>query len=596
MAPFSRWRAPRSRVPLLVVLLVLTLSLTVVLAREAHQSSVSHHRVAQNVLRDYVEFASWEFGRSAQGELTHMYETGIAIASRAIPHGGAAAATEDVTGIGDFVPRTCEGCTPPLPPLTVFRMDPHTNRIVYRGAPLDDAIVRYLREVQPRIRQMLGTDPPCSLIIRAWDPPNGPQLVVGFTMTGGSKRDGTLPELHGFTGDRAVVAQAVARIVEKKPLLPPSLTKHAAGTPVLSARVRDETGTLVYESPDFAEAVRDRTQAHVAASTLDQMSGRLKYEIALRPSMAESLVIGGLPRSRVALLLGLLALTTGLVVVALVQLRREYELARLRSEFVSGVSHELRTPLAQIRMFSETLLLGRVRSDQEARRSLEIILQESRRLGHLVDNVLQFSKGQHRAARLMCEPRPLAPLLREVVDAFAPLARARRVTLRLAAIDDVTAPVDASALRQIVLNLLDNAVKYGPSDQTVTVRIAYEDGTARLSVEDEGPGIAAADAARIWAPFARLPQASAAGVAGAGIGLSVVRELTQLHGGRVTVTTGASGGARFCVELPHATVGQPGAPRPTADAATGDAATDHAATDDATGHAAALPAARSLTA
>ena len=142
-------------------------------------------------------------------------------------------------------------------------------------------------------------------------------------------------------------------------------------------------------------------------------------------------------------------------------------------------------------------------------------------------------------------------------------------------IDDVTAPIDASALRQIVLNLLDNAVKYGPADQTVTVQVAYAGGTARVSVEDEGPGIATADVARIWAPFARLPQASAAGVAGAGIGLSVVRELTQLHGGRVTVTTGASGGARFCVELPHATVGQP-----------------RAADDDA----AALPAARSLTA
>jgi two-component system sensor histidine kinase GlrK len=113
----------------------------------------------------------------------------------------------------------------------------------------------------------------------------------------------------------------------------------------------------------------------------------------------------------------------------------------------------------------------------------------------------------------------------------------------------------------------------------VTVRIAYVDGTARLSVEDEGPGIAAADVARIWAPFARLPQASAAGVAGAGIGLSVVRELTQLHGGRVTVTTGASGGARFCVELPHAIIGQADA---QADAPR--------ATDDA----AALPAARSL--
>jgi signal transduction histidine kinase len=144
--------------------------------------------------------------------------------------------------------------------------------------------------------------------------------------------------------------------------------------------------------------------------------------------------------------------------------------------------------------------------------------------------------------------------LREVIDAFAPLARARRVTLQFEADDVVTAPVDASALRQIVLNLLDNAVKHGPADQTVTVRLAFDRGEARLSVEDEGPGIATADVARIWAPFARLPQASAAGVAGAGIGLAVVRELTDLHGGRVTVTRAASGGACFIVSLPQATI------------------------------------------
>src|SRR3989475_3413353 len=145
--------------------------------------------------------------------------------------------------------------------------------------------------------------------------------------------------------------------------------------------------------------------------------------------MAANLVIGGLPRSRLPVLLGVLALTPGLIVTALVQLQREYELARLRTDFVSGVSHELRTPLAQIRMFSETLLLGRVRSDDERERSLEIIDQEARRLTHLVENLLHFSRSERRLARLSPALAPLAPLVSEAAEGFAPLAAARGVTL-----------------------------------------------------------------------------------------------------------------------------------------------------------------------
>src|SRR3989442_14736165 len=98
------------------------------------------------------------------------------------------------------------------------------------------------------------------------------------------------------------------------------------------------------------------------------MMGRLQVQVALRPDMALKLVIGGMPRSNLPMLLSLLAVTAGLVVAALLHLRGESELSRVRADFVSGVSHELRTPLAQIRMFSETLLLGRVRSDEERER------------------------------------------------------------------------------------------------------------------------------------------------------------------------------------------------------------------------------------
>src|SRR5439155_1097638 len=147
------------------------------------------------------------------------------------------------------------------------------------------------------------------------------------------------------------------------------------------------------------------------------------------PSAAERLIIGGVPRNRVPLLVGLLLLTTSLVVVALIQLRRERELVRLRADFISGVSHELRTPVAQIRMFGETLLLDRVRSSEERRRSLAIIVQESQRLTHLIDNVLHFSRSDRGASLVKPSPARLDLLLHEILDSFEPLARSKRTSI-----------------------------------------------------------------------------------------------------------------------------------------------------------------------
>src|SRR5947199_5775292 len=143
------------------------------------------------------------------------------------------------------------------------------------------------------------------------------------------------------------------------------------------------------------------------------MMARLQVQVAWGPEVGPKLVVGGRPRSNLPMLLSLLAITAALVVAALLQLRREYELSRLRADFVSGVSHELRTPLAQIRMFSETLLLGRVRSDEERERSLEIIDQEARRLPHLLENLLHFSRSARPLTRLSPAPAPLARVLLE---------------------------------------------------------------------------------------------------------------------------------------------------------------------------------------
>jgi signal transduction histidine kinase len=295
--------------------------------------------------------------------------------------------------------------------------------------------------------------------------------------------------------------------------------------------------------------------------------------VGLRPELASQLIVGGLPRSRLPLLAGVFVLTAGLLGVAWRQLHRQQELARLRTEFVSGVSHELRTPLAQIRWFAELLHLGKLRSDDERARSAGIIDQEARRLTYLVENVLNFSRAEKGTNRITPSTLDLDAEMRDGVEMFTPLARSRRMSVRLGPATGLTVAADRDALRQILLNLLDNAAKYGPAGQTISVGAAPAPATngdrVRFWVEDQGPGIPAADRGRVWEPYVRLNRDAESATGGSGIGLSVVRELVVLHGGGAWIEAGgAGGGARVVVELPArsdapAEVPSPETARPT---------------------------------
>jgi signal transduction histidine kinase len=255
----------------------------------------------------------------------------------------------------------------------------------------------------------------------------------------------------------------------------------------------------------------------------------------------------------------LLVLTLATGVAALVQLRREQQLARLRQDFVSGVSHELRTPLAQIRMFAELLDDGKLRTDSERDRSTRVINREARRLTHLVEKILQFSRLERAAVDLRVERLDVTQTVAEVIEAFKPLGAAQDVHLVVEVEDGLTVRADRDAVSQLLLNLLDNAVKYGPKGQTVTVAAARAGNSVRLSVQDEGPGIPPHDRDRVWEPYYRLDREMSGDTAGSGIGLAVVYELAAQHGGRSWVEDAASGGARFVVELPGASTPHVGA-------------------------------------
>jgi signal transduction histidine kinase len=271
---------------------------------------------------------------------------------------------------------------------------------------------------------------------------------------------------------------------------------------------------------------------------------------SIAPSAIPALIAGGLPPSHVPLLLIMLFTSVAVLVAAFTILRRERQLADIRSDFVAGVSHELRTPLTQIRMFAETLLFDRVRSSDERQRSLQIINEEARRLTNLVDNVLFLSRPSPGGGARAAGECDVVALVTDAVDAFAPLAMRRDVVVKIDLPPRLRARVDGEAWKQVLTNMLDNAVKYGPAGQTVSVRVTAADEWFRMEVDDEGPGVPLAERESVWRKFHRLERDRGTHKAGSGIGLAIVREIVERHSGRCRVEEAPGGGARFVVEVP----------------------------------------------
>ncbi|MGH7631043.1 MAG: sensor histidine kinase [Gemmatimonadales bacterium] len=279
--------------------------------------------------------------------------------------------------------------------------------------------------------------------------------------------------------------------------------------------------------------------------------GPLLVEATLRPGVADRLLAERMPTCRLALLLPLLGANVLLLGMAVRRLRREREAARLRSELVSGVSHELRTPLAQIRMFAETMLLGRMERAEDRQRALGIIVKEAARLTALIESILHFTRVERHAMPTRLEAVQPGALVEEIVDEYRPLARTRGVAVATeldAGLQHAAAEVDRGAVRQILLNLLDNAVKYGEGGE-VMVRADAIGGRLRVLVDDRGPGIPAGERQRVWDPFYRLERDRRGTTAGSGIGLAVVRRLAQAQGGAAWLEGSPLGGARAVVVL-----------------------------------------------
>jgi signal transduction histidine kinase len=261
---------------------------------------------------------------------------------------------------------------------------------------------------------------------------------------------------------------------------------------------------------------------------------------------------------RSLLILGCLSL---LIIGGLVLTRhivsKEMALARLKSDFVSNVSHELRTPLALIRLYAETLELGRITTPDKKQQYYRIIRKESERLSALINNILDFSRIEAGRKEYEFRETDIAELVRNTLDSYRYQIEQQGFAFEESIEPNLpVVPVDREAIARALVNLVNNALKYSSEQKFLGVKLYRENGVVKLEVADHGIGIARRDQSKIFEKFYRAGDPLVHNTKGSGLGLSLVRHITQAHGGDIAVESTPGKGSKFILSLPLASPNQ----------------------------------------
>lgn len=225
-------------------------------------------------------------------------------------------------------------------------------------------------------------------------------------------------------------------------------------------------------------------------------------------------------------------------------------LEKVRRDFVANASHELRTPVTALKGFTETLLDGALEDRATLIHFLEIMHEESERLDSIVGDILQLSRLEQRADRMNLEPVNVKEVVRSVYHILDQKAENKHIDLRLDVIDDLTICYDHDTLKQILLNLIGNAILYNHEYGYVEVSIAQVNQEAQICIKDNGIGIKDHEQKRIFERFYRVDKARSRNSGGTGLGLSIVRHMIENTGGNITLESKLNRGSTFCVYLP----------------------------------------------
>ncbi len=239
------------------------------------------------------------------------------------------------------------------------------------------------------------------------------------------------------------------------------------------------------------------------------------------------------------------------VALTIKDMKREIEISKLKSDFVSNVSHELKTPLSLIRMYAETLQLGRVQTKQKVQKYYDVIIRESEQLTWLINNVLDFSRIESGRRLYQLRDGDIREVVTETIDAYHYDLDGRGFEVRLNIQPDLPlVPIDRNAISQALMNLLNNAVKYSQDEKVISVDVRQDGTKVLISVSDCGIGISEADQEKIFDIFYRSGDYAVRRTKGTGLGLAIVKHAAEAHNGEVHVQSEKGVGSTFTILLP----------------------------------------------
>lgn len=486
--------------------------------------------VAEQAMRQYATVAAWQFGREARAAIRSRI--GITLVARVAHLRTLQASAPDPARVAAAMGDAPE-CDCPLPPrpTAVFVIAAGSDAPAFGGEPVLPAIAADIgqRELGHSVRVVNGAGGEHEGFF------SGNVLVMWTTWR---ERGGRVAAIVGAIVPKETLQPAFDSIRARVALLPTALLRKASQDSLIAIRLLSAS-SVVYASggPHAGFGGTDTT-------SLAPHGARIEATVA--PPAASRLIIGGIPAMQAPLLALLAVGASVLLAVAVLQFRRTSELARTRSDFIASTSHELRTPLTLIGASAQTLMMENAITQPDQRRLLDIIGRESIRLSGIVENVLRSSESDRGRAVLHLEVEDLGALVERIAADFAPLCESKSCRLRTGIAEGVRVRCDRAAVRQILFNILENALRHGPERQTISIDV-QRTPFMQIVVEDEGPGIPASERQRVFDRYTRLHDVADGAPPGAGIGLSVVRELAEAQGWSVWIEEAPTGGARVVV-------------------------------------------------